>query len=166
MSPRLVLAALAALFAAAASAQGPATPPAGGEPPCAPVKPCEIPDEPPAAPAEGPADLGAEARAAFDVIACAGAKLPPALDAKAAEAFCAGQRKALTAFREAAPAASAFLAKLRPAGLPSTVLVPLGGGDLLSALVTFPDLRSVTTVSPEPAGDPRRLTAPRSPAEA
>lgn len=152
----VVGAALAALLALPAAAQGPAAaPPAGGAEPCEPVVPCEIPDEA-AAPAEGPAELGAEARRLFDLVSCRGAPLAAGLDAKAVAAFCARQSRALATYREGFPAASAFLASLRPPGLPTTVVVPFSG-DLLAALATYPDLRNVTTVSPAPAGDPRRL---------
>lgn len=157
MLPRLASAALAALLALPAAAEGTAAP--GGEVPCAPVKPCEIPDEPAAAAAEGPADLGAEARALFDLVSCAGA--PPAgLDAGVVGGFCAGQRQAIAAYRARLPQAAAALARLRPAGLPSTVIQPFGG-DLLAALEAFPDARNVTTVSDTRAGDPRRLLAAR-----
>jgi hypothetical protein len=44
-----------------------------------------------------------------------------------------------------------------PKDLPKTVIYPFGGGDLLSALVAFPDATEVTTISLELAGDPRRL---------
>ena len=40
---------------------------------------------------------------------------------------------------------------------PKTVVYPFGGGDLLSALVAFPDATEITTISLELAGDPRRL---------
>src|SRR3954467_9930143 len=53
--------------------------------------------------------------------------------------------------------ARAFCAPLRPASLPTTVVYPFGGGDLGSALVTFPDAREITTISLEHAGDPTRL---------
>jgi hypothetical protein len=53
--------------------------------------------------------------------------------------------------------ASAFFAGVRPAGLPTTVVYPFGGGDLASALITFPDAREITTISLEHAGDPTRL---------
>jgi hypothetical protein len=46
---------------------------------------------------------------------------------------------------------------VRPAGLPRTVVYPFGGGDLVSALVTYPDATEITTVSLEHAGDPTRL---------
>ena len=41
--------------------------------------------------------------------------------------------------------------------MPKTVVYPFGGGDLLSALVAFPDATEITTISLEQAGDPRRL---------
>lgn len=160
MLRRLAPAAFAALLALPTAAQGPAAPPAGGEPPCAPVKPCEIPDEPGAAPAEAPADLGAEARALFDLVSCAGAA-PSGLDAGVVSGFCAGQRKAIAAYRQRLPQTTAALARLRPAGLPSTVIQPFGG-DLLSALDALPDARNVTTLSDARAGDPRRLLGTRS----
>jgi hypothetical protein len=46
-----------------------------------------------------------------------------------------------------------------PRDLPKIVVYPFGGGDLLSALVAFPDATEVTTISLELAGDPRRLRA-------
>jgi hypothetical protein len=50
-----------------------------------------------------------------------------------------------------------FLAKLVPAGLPRQVVYPFGGGDLLTALATFPDMTEFTTISLEPAGDVRKV---------
>lgn len=163
---------LAALLAAAVSLAAPAlaadtgrspAPPAG-EAPCAPVKPCEVPaDGAPAATAEAPAEFGAEAKLLYAVVSCSGAPLPAGLDARTVAAFCAQQKKQLAAYRDGyLPKASAFLAKLRPAGLPTTVVYPFGGGDLLSALTTYPDAKNVTTLSLEHAGDPRRLSAVKS----
>ena len=51
-----------------------------------------------------------------------------------------------------------FIARLRPADLPDDVVYPFGGGDLASALVTYPDATEITTLSLEHAGDPTRLT--------
>jgi len=115
----------------------------------------------PAAQAEAPADFGAEARALMKVVTCQGdAPLPAGFDAATHAAYCAKQEKAIAAYREKyLPVAAPFLAKLRPAGLPTTVVYPFGGGDLLSALTTYPDARDVTTASLEHAGDPRRLAA-------
>jgi len=44
-----------------------------------------------------------------------------------------------------------------PKTIPKTVVYPFGGGDLLSALVGFPDATEITTISLELAGDPRRI---------
>jgi hypothetical protein len=44
-----------------------------------------------------------------------------------------------------------------PKTIPKTVVYPFGGGDLLSALVAFPDATEITTISLELAGDPRRI---------
>ena len=57
--------------------------------------------------------------------------------------------------------AAPFLARLRPAGLPTTVVYPFGGGDLLSALTTYPDATDITTLSLELTGDPPILGSAR-----
>ncbi|MDX2086266.1 MAG: hypothetical protein SFX73_00395 [Kofleriaceae bacterium] len=44
-----------------------------------------------------------------------------------------------------------------PANAPTTVVYPFGGGDLISALVAFPNATEITTISLEQSGDPRRL---------
>lgn len=44
-----------------------------------------------------------------------------------------------------------------PKDVPSTVVYPFGGGDLISALVAFPTATEITTISLEQSGDPRRL---------
>ncbi len=46
-----------------------------------------------------------------------------------------------------------YIAKLRPNKLPTTVVYPFGGGDLLSALATYPAATEITTISLEAAGD-------------
>ena len=142
---RLALAALPCL----ALAQAPAAPPA-----------------PPAAPAaaEAPADFVTQARALMRVVTCQGdGPLPAGLDEPTHAAFCKKQQKSIAAYRDGyLPVASRFLARLRPAGLPTTVDYPFGGGDLLSALTTYPEALDVTTLSLEHAGDPRRLGAIRS----
>ncbi|MBA3503954.1 MAG: hypothetical protein H0T65_26575, partial [Deltaproteobacteria bacterium] len=51
--------------------------------------------------------------------------------------------------------AGKFIAALRPADLPKTVVYPFGGGDLTSALVVYPDAQEITTISLEAAGDAR-----------
>ena len=44
-----------------------------------------------------------------------------------------------------------------PKDAPTTVVYPFGGGDLISALVAFPQATEITTISLELAGDPRRI---------
>lgn len=44
-----------------------------------------------------------------------------------------------------------------PKTVPSTVVYPFGGGDLISALVAFPTATEITTISLEQSGDPRRI---------
>jgi len=51
----------------------------------------------------------------------------------------------------------AWFDEVVPKTVPTTVVYPFGGGDLLSALVAFPDATDITTISLEQSGDPRRL---------
>ena len=53
----------------------------------------------------------------------------------------------------------ALLSQVVPRDLPPTVVYPFGGGDLLTALVMFPKATEITTLSLEPAGDPRTVDA-------
>jgi hypothetical protein len=53
--------------------------------------------------------------------------------------------------------AQKFIAALRPADIPTTVVYPFGGGDLSSALAVFPDATELTTISLEAAGDVRAI---------
>ena len=53
--------------------------------------------------------------------------------------------------------ASPFIQALKPAGLPTTIVYPFGGGDLISAMTTYPEATEITTMSLEHAGDPRRI---------
>jgi hypothetical protein len=138
--------------------------------PAAPVVPAE-PTPTPAAPAPTPppaapsASAGAgrdfieEARILYRVVACAGdAPIPAHLDVKVVDTHCKLLDERKTYYRQRyVTGARAFIAGLRPAGLPDTVVYPFGGGDLISALVAYPDARDVTTISLEHGGDPRRI---------
>ncbi len=115
----------------------------------------------PAAGAEAngtPAEFGAQAALLYRVAACApGAALPEPYESSKAD-YCRWLDALVARYHdhylsEAGP----FLAALRPHELPATVVYPFGGGDLLSALTTFPDAREITTLSLELAGDPRRI---------
>jgi hypothetical protein len=53
--------------------------------------------------------------------------------------------------------ASEFFAAHVPKDVPKKVVYPFAGGDLSTALTVFPDADEITTLSLEPAGDPRDL---------
>jgi len=109
--------------------------------------------------ADAPQDFAGDAKLLYRAVACAGdAALPAGLDAKAIDAHC---KKVSPWYAELeghylAPARE-LLDTVRPAGLPTTVVYPFGGGDLLSALITYPGATEITTISLEHAGDPTRL---------
>ena len=106
-----------------------------------------------------PADFISDARLFYRIVACGGTEpLPPSVDAKTVDAHCAEMAKRYQHYGEKyVTPARAFFAPLRPASVPATVVYPFGGGDLGSALVTYPDAREITTISLEHAGDPTRL---------
>jgi hypothetical protein len=109
--------------------------------------------------AEEAKDFISDAKLFYRVVACGGTEAPPAnLDAKVIEKHCAEMAKRYEYIKGHyfEPAAK-FFADKRPADLPKTVVYPFGGGDLMSALVTYPDARDITTISLEHAGDPTRL---------
>jgi hypothetical protein len=108
---------------------------------------------------DAPVDFIADAKVYYRVVACKGTDAPPAnLDAATIEKHCAEMAKRYERFTEKyITPASAFFAQLRPPALPTSVVYPFGGGDLASALVTYPDARDITTISLEHAGDPTRL---------
>lgn len=113
----------------------------------------------PAARAEDGVDFISDAKLFYRVVACGGTDpLPPGIDAGVVEAHCAEMARRYQVYtdRYVTPA-RAFFAPLRPATVPPVVVYPFGGGDLGSALVTFPDAREITTISLEHAGDPTRL---------
>lgn len=106
-----------------------------------------------------PADFVADAKLYYRVVACKGNDpLPANFDSDTVDKHCAEQTKRYARVSEKyLTPAQTFFAQVRPANLPTTVVYPFGGGDLLSALVTFPDAREITTISLEHAGDPTRL---------
>lgn len=97
---------------------------------------------------------------AFRVAGCAGddSLIPPHIDRKLVDAHCGMLKSGYAEYkREWLDVAGPFIAKLRPAGLPATVVYPFGGGDLVSALATYPDATELTTLSLEIAGDVRAI---------
>ena len=120
-------------------------------------------DPPPPAPAveddHDGKDFGEEARILFRVAACASDDpRPEGLDSRVVKAHCDEIRPKIAAYkRRYVGVAQPFLSALLPPGLPDKVVYPFGGGDLVTALTTYPDAREITTVSLELAGDPRRI---------
>lgn len=55
--------------------------------------------------------------------------------------------------------ATPFFASHVPSTVPKKVVYPFAGGDLSTALTVYPDADEITTMSLEPAGDPRTLEA-------
>ena len=101
-----------------------------------------------------------EVQAAFRVAACAGddSFIPASIDRKMVDAHCSMLKSGYEEYRrEWIDVAAPFLAKLRPLGLPKQVAYPFGGGDLVTALATFPDATELTTISLEIAGDVRGI---------
>ena len=98
--------------------------------------------------------------AAFAVAGCGGddGLIPAHIDEKLVETHCSMLESSYAEYkREWLDVAGPFIAKLRPAGLPTTVVYPFGGGDLVSALATYPDATELTTLSLEIAGDVRAI---------
>ena len=108
--------------------------------------------------ADAPIDFSEQAKALYRLVACTGDALPRRTGRKDRRRLLRAPEARRSRRPASTPAgASAFIAKLRPADLPTTVVYPFGGGDLLTALTVYPDARDVTTLSLEHAGDPRRL---------
>jgi hypothetical protein len=106
----------------------------------------------------------------YRVVACGGGEgpLPDSIthgDADRAaklqvivDKHCAALKPYMDKFRaEYFETARAWFVAHEPKDLPTTVVYPFGGGDVVSALVAFPDATEITTLSLELAGDPRHL---------
>ena len=107
-------------------------------------------------------DFTDEARLLFRAATCGPSELalPPALPAEAIERHCQVLRNLLGSWkRRWSSKAVPFLAGVVPANLPPEVVYPFGGGDLFTALATFPRAAVITTLSLEPGGDPLAFAA-------
>jgi hypothetical protein len=121
-----------------------------------PAKPKPQPAKP--ADAGTPHDFTAEAKALFAVGACGDLPPPEGFDAKILEKHCDKVKKAQDDYKEkwVKPAREFFAAHV-PKDVPKKVVYPFAGGDLSTALTVYPDADEITTISLEPAGDPRDL---------
>lgn len=96
-----------------------------------------------------------DVRPIFELVTCQAT--PSGLDATVVDTWCTKQKRRYERFTSKwGTKANAFLTPHKPAGLPTTLVYPFGGGDLMSALQIFPEAQEVTTISLELAGDPRR----------
>lgn len=103
-------------------------------------------------------DFIEEAKAICRVAACGPGENPTGIDTGTVQRHCALMEKNMASYRENFIAkAGPFFAKIVPSGLPRSIVVPFGGGDLLPALVVYPNASEITTISLESAGDPRRI---------
>lgn len=109
--------------------------------------------------AGAPLDFTAEAKLLYRAVACGDeSELPKGLDAKLVDAHCKEINRRYAKYRSTwISEAEPFIQALKPTGLPTTVVYPFGGGDLISALTTYPEAKEITTMSLEHAGDPRRI---------
>ena len=109
--------------------------------------------------ADGSLDFTAEVKLLYRVVACGGGgPVPEGFDAAVVDAHCAELAKRTDKYKKTwVTVASPWLQKLKPQGLPTTLVYPFGGGDLISALTTYPEATDLTTMSLEHAGDPRRI---------
>ena len=148
---RLIVLACAVLSSTLAFAKDPAEPPPGKV-----LKPKSRPAMKSPVPLET-TDFAAQARVLFRVAACGSTdEIPDRFRANTIERHCKSMRRLYGSYKRAwADKATAFIAALRPADLPKTVVYPFGGGDLTSALVVYPDAQEITTISLEAAGDVR-----------
>jgi hypothetical protein len=99
-----------------------------------------------------------EARLVHTVLASGGGQIPSGMDAVVIDAHNLEVRRNIERVRvQFVNIATPFISALLPAELPKSVVYPFGGGDLLTAIVTYPQAVDFTTISLESAGDPQRL---------
>ncbi len=104
-------------------------------------------------------DFIAEARVVYRIAACAGSEpVPAGIRASVVNKHCEAFRPRLRAYVDQyVNVMQSFIGMHRPAKLPSTVVYPFGGADLLTALTTYPDASEIYTLSLEHAGDIRHV---------
>jgi hypothetical protein len=159
------------VVAACGGDKTPTTPTAKPQPPMTPA-PVAVPavataaSERPAppdnsgAPAPGGHDFTAEGKALFIVGACGEGKSRQAEVVPAARRknHCDVVSKAQVEYGDRwVKKARAFFTAAVPKDAPKRVVYPFAGGDLSTALTVYPNADEITTMSLEPAGDPRTL---------
>ncbi len=98
-----------------------------------------------------------EARTLFRAALCTGDEpLPANLVTRHHRRNCRALARAIERYRKRwLVKALEFFPRVVPSDLPPMVVYPFGGGDLVTALAVFPRATEYTTLSLEPAGDPR-----------
>jgi hypothetical protein len=111
-------------------------------------------------PPPGGHDFTPEAKALLAVGACGDLPPPSSFDPKLLASHCDIIRKAQEDYlAQWVRPARTFFSDHVPQDIPRKVVYPFAGGDLSTALTVFPEADEITTISLEPAGDPRDLGA-------
>jgi hypothetical protein len=113
----------------------------------------------PAAHAESqPHEFLDDAKALLVVGACADGAPPATIKKELVEAHCTKVKAAQDDYKKSwVSIARPWFEANVPKTIPKTVVYPFAGGDLSTALTVYPDADEITTLSLEPAGDPRAL---------
>jgi len=132
---------------------------AGTSAPVAAVAAAATPASIPATGSTAPLDFIPVTQALARVAACAATgKIPEQFDVHIVDKHCQQLATLESKWRQTWLAqAQPFFAAVVPRDVPPTVVYPFGGGDLLTALVVYPNATEITTLSLEPAGDPRSI---------
>jgi hypothetical protein len=126
---------------------------------------------PPPPPSEQPGPEGFDFTPAMKALlvvgACGDGPIPEGFSAALVKSHCAVVTKTQADYTKSwLEKARPFIAERVPKDLPKKVVYPFAGGDLSTALAVYPDADEITTLSLEPAGDPRTLDALNKPAVA
>jgi hypothetical protein len=111
-------------------------------------------------PAAGVHDFTPTARILLAVGACGAGEVPAQFNKDQIKQHCEIVDKTQAEYKKSwVDTAKPWFATHVPAKVPKKVVYPFAGGDLSTALTVFPDADEITTMSLEPAGDPRTLEA-------
>ncbi len=137
------------------------TAPSRAKPAAGPRAPVPAVATAPAAEAPPPGfDFTPVGHALFAVAACGGGAAPADVPAKLMADHCKKVNDTQDEYKGRWVARGrTFFAEHVPASIPKKVVYPFAGGDLSTALTVYPDADEITTMSLEPAGDPRTLAA-------
>src|SRR5205085_2651717 len=96
----------------------------------------------------------------LSVGACGGGDIPTGISKDLVKQHCDTIDKTQSQYQKAwVDIATPWFAAHVPSTVPKKVVYPFAGGDLSTALTVYPDADEITTMSLEPAGDPRTLEA-------